>query len=233
MLCVECHRHFDLSFQDYTSIKEETISEIQGIYVDPAFLQFLQADLDAYRLSKCSGQLDACPWISPTVISKYLTEAERSTLPSYELETWDSPNHATYLRESAEKGCDMCLRMCEGIDWLGYEYEDISINSSLQLEPVTLRPVELIIEVSRDDFDPRYLRFGLLEENTTTGRHTSVLPFAFANRMFIQMDKFLAAALKVLKVSTFSIHSLLAYQNAQKNMYSVGTHLTLPTHLHA
>jgi hypothetical protein len=179
MLCDECNRHFDFASQDYTSIKESTISELQAFSANPALLQYLHSDLCIYRASKYHGQLDACPWVSPKVVSAYLVEAAKATLDCYELDIWQQRTYGSprrNLRESAERGCDMCLRICEALECLRFEVEVVDLESWLVLDSVTLRPLEIKILVENDHIESQYLRFKILEAGSMFGRQSEETP---------------------------------------------------------
>lgn len=172
MLCNICRRHFDFAFQDYASIKESTISELQSCHTNPALLQFLQSDLHIYRASRYHGQLDACPWVSSKVVSAYLNDTARATLTDHELGIWKgspSESRTKNLWESAEKGCHMCMRICEAVECLHYNVEVVQVESWLVLEPVTLIPLGIKIRVENDSLEVEYLRFKFLGADSTFG----------------------------------------------------------------
>jgi hypothetical protein len=110
-------------------VKRETISHLQESGADSALLEFLQADLVTYEHSKQQGPIDACPWIPQQQVMNYLDEAKLSSMSRPRLRVWRSRNVGESLKESMQKGCNICMRICEAVDCLGYDYSDIDIDS--------------------------------------------------------------------------------------------------------
>lgn len=166
MLCDDCRLHFDLSAQDYATIKETTISSLRVSGVNIALLQLLLEDLHSYRAAKRNGSLDVCPWIPLSDVLEYVLEEDLSQMEAPELDVWVSALPRKDVKSTAEMGCDMCLRICEAVQSLGYEYESLDLDSWLVLDPVTLFPREIKIQVENSSLDFTYLRFKIAKDTT-------------------------------------------------------------------
>ena len=134
MLCNECQRHFDLSSQDYSSAKEATISELQALGAPLDLIRFLEVDLSNYQQLKNRGHLYASPWVSPEVVSVFLTTETSSSLTYQDLEIWREGEPRRDIRRSADNGCDMCLRICEAVEGLRYDFDSVEMESWLVLD---------------------------------------------------------------------------------------------------
>lgn len=170
MLCEECHRHFDLASQDYSSVKETTVSELQLAGAPLDLLRFLQADLSTYRQFRDLGWPYASPWVPAEAVSAFLTEESTSSLTHHDLEIWKHGEPRKYIRRSAGNGCDMCLRIWEAVESLRFDIDLTDLESWLVLHPVTLRPIEVRILAENDHLETQHLRFELLERHSVFGR---------------------------------------------------------------
>jgi hypothetical protein len=144
MLCGNCQLHFDFSSQDYSSVKDATISSLRKLGADPSLLEYLETDLKKYQhargLSQSDSRADICPWI-PESFSLNVPENVREKLQDHEFSIWEMRRLKKNSNDSLDEECEMCLRILEAIKCLGFDPNALTLGSSLVLEPLTLLPL--------------------------------------------------------------------------------------------
>ena len=183
MLCDNCQLHFDFSSQDYTSVKAATISSLRNSGADASLLEMLETDLneyqDARRQFQSHKRVDVCPWLSPDSFSLDLPDDVRKIMEYFELPVWTKHFPRKSFNNLAEKGCEMCSRIIEVIQCLGFEPDIVEVESSLVLEPITLLPSEIKVLVEEDNLEYKWVTFKIIEKGHG-GWCNSELPLAIS-----------------------------------------------------
>jgi hypothetical protein len=174
MLCDNCQLHFDFSHHDYSHIKAETILSLRNHGADSSLLELLEKDLKRYQaarqLSQSTDRVDVFPWLQPDTLLLGLTDEALKDIPETELEIWRSGSwsNAT-LKNAAVKGCELCLRIAEVIQCLGFLPDLVDIESWLVLKPVTMRPFKIKFRISEEDVEWEWVELDIVERGSHNG----------------------------------------------------------------
>jgi hypothetical protein len=125
----------------------------------------LETDLkeyqDARRLLQCHKRAGVCPWLSPDSFPLDLPEDVRESMEYFELTVWEK-GIPKIFNNSIDKRCEMCSRIFEVIQCLGFKPDAVEVESSLILEPITLLPSEIKVLIEEDNLEYEWITFKIL-----------------------------------------------------------------------